>query len=1019
VATSTFQSKAASVLYSNALLTAGGAKDSAGKELKGTVTAVSGRDMRFAGANVSGTDIYLDAGRDLVVASRQNKTDSNSQGFNFSVSFNPSLMPTGGSLGGSFGEANRLYTDTPTTIIAAETLDAYVGNSTFLLGAMLNSKAGKLKLDTGNFVFDHYGDKDYEQKISAQLNINLTNPTNSDANGSYYYHDKQGVTYATVGAGTITVRNKQTGPGTSLLALNRDAANLQRVVKDETINITIPTVNLVKVLEDIKKAGNVISALAADVPAEIKAQSTQVQDQFINQLLRGRTAAEARAFVTSPIAQEMLRKRAQWDKIAAIKGIGHDEALALMALIAKGESVEYDAKSGKYILQGDCNTASIPTPCQILINRGQLKASGIELSGGDVLAYFKSAEAALRGLAIAYKNGMTSEAALTSAQDNAKYAFLCVAGWMGENNDPLVYQKAVEAVGGTDRFYAMAYATNVDPIAFSILTNLPQLARAKDRAGIQDLRNWVDDAIKRSLKGFVGGYNHNDELIDQVIYNITKSIQNGESVDSLNKQMDLIYEALYTSSTTPAYRRGLIGEFFLGNLDDAVVAAKDGNVRAASLSGMLAVLDLFGGEIVGGGLKLVKAGNLVEKVGANALIDGITHKFDEVAGQFFKRTCSFAPDTPVLMGDGSFRPIASLRIGDLVASRNEFNLLDSVQKVTATHAHEHTDQVKLKVAVAGGPDEIIITTTEHPFWVEGSGFVRAANLRVGQRLGSRPAQAPLLAVASRYNDASGAVLVKAVTVEPSGVQPWVAHNLTVETDHTFFVGSSRAWVHNTNCWDALPSNAVRTGELTADGRTLYRGASGETIYQGWDGRFYNAAVYVPTRLIDKQVLADALKGSGYTLAEYDAYLARKLSEGAVARDAASYVAARNHWGAAFDAHQQAVQTAAAELSSRYPAAEGWMIVEGASFRTAAGSLTYPDLLAINLNAGKAAVLEVKTGGSVLSSGQGQLFLDMNAGTAQLTTAQATRLGLKSTNLGLAFPKGIDVLPTYVGPGYKG
>lgn len=55
-----FKSKFASVLYTNGQISAGG-----------DVTAVSGRDMRFAGANIAGTNIYLDAGHDLVVASRK------------------------------------------------------------------------------------------------------------------------------------------------------------------------------------------------------------------------------------------------------------------------------------------------------------------------------------------------------------------------------------------------------------------------------------------------------------------------------------------------------------------------------------------------------------------------------------------------------------------------------------------------------------------------------------------------------------------------------------------------------------------------------------------------------------------------------------------------------------------------------------------------------------------------------------------------------------------------------------
>jgi Pretoxin HINT domain len=73
---------------------------------------------------------------------------------------------------------------------------------------------------------------------------------------------------------------------------------------------------------------------------------------------------------------------------------------------------------------------------------------------------------------------------------------------------------------------------------------------------------------------------------------------------------------------------------------------------------------------------------------------------------------SFAPDTPVLMANGLFRPIASLRVGDWVASRNEFSLIDSAQPVTGTHVNRHTDQVLLKLGRTGGlaADDSITTT---------------------------------------------------------------------------------------------------------------------------------------------------------------------------------------------------------------------------------------------------------------------------------------------------------------------
>ena len=53
---------------------------------------------------------------------------------------------------------------------------------------------------------------------------------------------------------------------------------------------------------------------------------------------------------------------------------------------------------------------------------------------------------------------------------------------------------------------------------------------------------------------------------------------------------------------------------------------------------------------------------------------------------------------------------------------------------------------------------------------------------------------------SDLNDASGALRVKALAVEP---QPFWAYNLEVADYHTFFVGAGRAWVHNVPCGPIL------------------------------------------------------------------------------------------------------------------------------------------------------------------------------------------------------------------------
>jgi len=80
--------------------------------------------------------------------------------------------------------------------------------------------------------------------------------------------------------------------------------------------------------------------------------------------------------------------------------------------------------------------------------------------------------------------------------------------------------------------------------------------------------------------------------------------------------------------------------------------------------------------------------------------------------------------------------------------------------------------------------------------VPGLGFVEAAALTPGDPVSRAPsAEPPVVSVVRliNLNDLSDTLRVEALTLEH---QPFWAYNLEVAQDHTFFVGASRAWVHN-------------------------------------------------------------------------------------------------------------------------------------------------------------------------------------------------------------------------------
>ena len=100
-------------------------------------------------------------------------------------------------------------------------------------------------------------------------------------------------------------------------------------------------------------------------------------------------------------------------------------------------------------------------------------------------------------------------------------------------------------------------------------------------------------------------------------------------------------------------------------------------------------------------------------------------------------------------------------------------------------SHSHTDRLlamTLCDAVTGQAVETIEATRQHPFYVEGKGFVAAAALGIGNAIVTR----------------AGPPLVVGAMAWERRAEGYDVYNLIVEGDHTYFVGdtSGGVWVHN-------------------------------------------------------------------------------------------------------------------------------------------------------------------------------------------------------------------------------
>ena len=137
----------------------------------------------------------------------------------------------------------------------------------------------------------------------------------------------------------------------------------------------------------------------------------------------------------------------------------------------------------------------------------------------------------------------------------------------------------------------------------------------------------------------------------------------------------------------------------------------------------------------------------------------------------------FIAGTYVLALDG-FKRIEDIVVGDKILTADP----DTFEIAEKTVLETYVRQVDKLVHITINGEEII-TTDNHPFYVQGRGFIQAGDLLVGDRLIS--VNGDDLLIEDYYTE---------LTEEPVSV-----YNFQVENFHTYFVGDCAVWVHNKNC----------------------------------------------------------------------------------------------------------------------------------------------------------------------------------------------------------------------------
>ena len=141
---------------------------------------------------------------------------------------------------------------------------------------------------------------------------------------------------------------------------------------------------------------------------------------------------------------------------------------------------------------------------------------------------------------------------------------------------------------------------------------------------------------------------------------------------------------------------------------------------------------------------------------------------------------SFAPATPVLMADGSTKPIKDVKVGDRVRTTDPASGLTGSRKVTAVHVNRDKALTDLTVRTKDGRQATVHTTQHHQIWNSTTAkWDDAGKLRTNAELHALTGRTTVLA---KQNF--------------TGVRDM--HDLTVAQIHTYYVlaGNTPVLVHN-------------------------------------------------------------------------------------------------------------------------------------------------------------------------------------------------------------------------------
>ncbi len=205
------------------------------------------------------------------------------------------------------------------------------------------------------------------------------------------------------------------------------------------------------------------------------------------------------------------------------------------------------------------------------------------------------------------------------------------------------------------------------------------------------------------------------------------------------------------------------------------------------------------GRIIGENLNPVVVLKIVGKLSKLAKIDGgpLAEYRDKLERQI--ACASFPAGTPVSTPEG-LRAIESLAPGDRVYARDDTRYIDQPQEITQRFNRIADGYQRIETEQG-----TITTTPEHPFWVQGKGWIEAKELEWEDPIATRSGD--LVAYGNTYID-----------------KPVRVYNVSVANTPNYFAGDIEAWVHNANCKGSLKGDSTKLRkELDPDGHYANKG----------------------------------------------------------------------------------------------------------------------------------------------------------------------------------------------------